>query len=72
MLALDPSFDEHNYNAKSFRALLSRLPELVEVKKDRSSPDMRVTLVTAKAAAAPRTAARSRKPRTPAPGGSNS
>ena len=73
MLALDPSFDEHNYNAKSFRALLSRLPELVEVKKDRSSPDMRVTLVTAKAAAAPKkTAARSRKPRTPAPGGSNS
>jgi len=25
--------------------LLSRLPNLVEVKKDRSSPDMRVTLV---------------------------
>jgi hypothetical protein len=64
MLALDPSFDEHNYNAKSFRALLSRLPELVEVKKDRSSPDMRVTLVTAKAAAAPapkKRATRSRK-----------
>ena len=64
MLALDPSFDERNYNAKSFRALLSRLPELVEVKKDRSSPDMRVTLVTAQAAAkaAPRkTATRTRK-----------
>jgi hypothetical protein len=64
MLALDPSFDERNYNAKSFRALLSRLPELVEVKKDRSSPDMRVTLVTAPAAtkAAPRkTATRTRK-----------
>lgn len=64
MLALDPSFDERNYNAKSFRALLSRLPELVEVKKDRSSPDMRVTLVTAQAPAkaAPRkTTARTRK-----------
>ena len=63
MLALDPSFDERNYNAKSFRALLSRLPELVEVKKDRSSPDMRVTLVTAPAATkAPRkTATRTRK-----------
>ena len=73
MLALDPSFDEHNYNARSFRALLSRLPEVVEVKKDRSSPDMRVTLVTAKAAPAPKkTAARSRKARSPAPGGSNS
>jgi uncharacterized LabA/DUF88 family protein len=62
MLALDPSFDERNYNAKSFRALLSRLPELVEVKKDRSSPDMRVTLVAAKAAPAPKkTTSRSRK-----------
>jgi hypothetical protein len=63
MLALDPSFDEHNYNAKSFRALLSRLPELVEVKKDRSSPDMRVTLVAAKAppAAPKRPAARARR-----------
>jgi hypothetical protein len=62
MLALDPSFDERNYNAKSFRALLSRLPELVDVKKDRSSPDMRVTLVAAKAAPAPKkTTSRSRK-----------
>jgi OST-HTH/LOTUS domain len=58
MLALDPSFDEHNYGASSFRVLLSRLPDLVEVKKDRSSPDMRVTLVGPRppkaAAAAPR------------------
>jgi hypothetical protein len=63
MLALDPSFDERNYNAKSFRALLSRLPDLVDVKKDRTSPDMRVTLVVPKAAvAAPRRApARARK-----------
>ena len=45
MLALDPSFDERNYGSKSFRVLLSRLPNLVEVEKDRSSPDMRVTLV---------------------------
>jgi len=58
MLALDPAFDERNYGASSFRVLLSRLPDLVEVKKDRSSPDMRVTLVAAqppKAAAAPKT-----------------
>lgn len=45
MLALDPSFDERNYGSKTFRVLLSRLPNLVEVKKDRSSPDMRVSLV---------------------------
>jgi uncharacterized LabA/DUF88 family protein len=45
MLALDPAFDERNYGSKSFRVLLSRLPGLIEVKKDRSSPDMRVTLV---------------------------
>jgi hypothetical protein len=58
MLALDPAFDERNYGASSFRVLLSRLPDLVEVKKDRSSPDMRVTLVAKPpkaAAAAPRT-----------------
>ena len=48
MLALDPAFDERNYGSKSFRVLLSRLPGLVEVKKDRSSPDMRVTLVARK------------------------
>ena len=57
MLALDPAFDERNYGASSFRVLLSRLPDLVEVKKDRSSPDMRVTLVARppKAAAVPKT-----------------
>jgi uncharacterized LabA/DUF88 family protein len=44
MLSLDPSFDERNYGANSFRALLSRLSDLVEVKKDRSSSDMLVTL----------------------------
>jgi OST-HTH/LOTUS domain len=48
MLALDPAFDERNYGSKSFRVLLSRLPDLIEVKKDRSSPDMRVTLVEPK------------------------
>jgi uncharacterized LabA/DUF88 family protein len=45
MLALDPSFDERNYGASSFRVLLSRIPDLVEVKKDPSSSDMLVTLV---------------------------
>jgi hypothetical protein len=53
MLALDPSFDERNYGASSFRVLLSRLPDLVEVKKDRSSSDMLVTLVAAKQSKAP-------------------
>jgi uncharacterized LabA/DUF88 family protein len=46
MLALDPSFDEHNYGAGSFRVLLSRLPDVVKVAKDRSSSDMLVSLVT--------------------------
>jgi len=49
MLALDPSFDERNYGSKSFRVLLSRLPGLVEVKKDRSSSDMLVSLVAPRA-----------------------
>jgi uncharacterized LabA/DUF88 family protein len=56
MLALDPSFDERNYGASSFRVLLSRMPDLVQVKKDRSSSDMLVALADArqpKAAAAP-------------------
>jgi uncharacterized LabA/DUF88 family protein len=48
MLALDPSFDERNYGASSFRVLLSRLPDLGEVKKDQTSSDMLVTLVAAK------------------------
>jgi uncharacterized LabA/DUF88 family protein len=58
MLALDPSFDEQNYGASSFRVLLSRMPDLVEVRKDRSSPDMLVSLVDTRqpkaAAAQPR------------------
>ncbi len=52
MLALDPSFDERNYGSSSFRVLLSRLPDLVQVKKDRSSSDMLVTLVARPQAAA--------------------
>jgi uncharacterized LabA/DUF88 family protein len=52
MLALDPSFDERNYGSSSFRVLLSRLPDLVEVKKDRSSSDMLVSLVTSQPAKA--------------------
>jgi hypothetical protein len=46
MLALDPSFDERNYGSSSFRVLLSRLPDLVEVKQNRSSSDMLVSLVS--------------------------
>jgi uncharacterized LabA/DUF88 family protein len=46
MLALDPSFDERNYGSRSFRVLLSKLPDLIEVKRDRSSPDMRVSMVS--------------------------
>jgi uncharacterized LabA/DUF88 family protein len=61
MLALDPSFDERNYGASSFRVLLSRLPDLVEVKKDRSSPDMRVTLVGPRPAKAPAAAPKQRR-----------
>jgi len=53
MMALDPAFDERNYGSKSFRALLSRLPALVEVKKDRSSSDMLVSLVVPRQAASP-------------------
>jgi uncharacterized LabA/DUF88 family protein len=59
MLALDPSFDERNYGSKSFRVLLSRMPG-VEVSQDRSSPDMRVTLKTSRAAPAPRRAAKAK------------
>jgi uncharacterized LabA/DUF88 family protein len=64
MLALDPSFDERNYGASSFRVLLSRLPDVVEVKKDRSSSDMLVTLVVAKQPA--QAAAKPRQRRKPA------
>ncbi len=53
MLALDPSFDERNYGASSFRVLLSRLPDIVQVKKDRSSSDMLVALVVGKQPAEP-------------------
>jgi uncharacterized LabA/DUF88 family protein len=45
MLALDPAFDERNYGSKSFRVLLSRLPDVVEVTKSRSSSDIQVSLL---------------------------
>jgi uncharacterized LabA/DUF88 family protein len=45
MLALDPAFDERNYGSKSFRVLLSRLGDVVEVTKSRSSSDIKVSLV---------------------------
>jgi uncharacterized LabA/DUF88 family protein len=64
MRALDPSFDERNYGASSFRVLLSRLPDVVGVKKDRSSSDMLVTLVVGKQPAA--AAAKPRQRRKPA------
>src|ERR1700735_610750 len=44
MLALDPAFDERNYGSKSFRALLSRLPALVEVQKGKASSEILVFL----------------------------
>jgi len=61
MLALDPSFDERNYGASSFRVLLSRLPDLVEVTKDQSSSDMLVTLVASRQAKAAAAQPRQRK-----------
>lgn len=48
MLALDPAFDERNYGSKTFRAFLSKLPDVVGVANARSSPDIRVSLVAAK------------------------
>ncbi len=45
MLALDPSFDERNYGSKTFRVLLSKLPDLVAVTKSRSSSDIQASLV---------------------------
>jgi len=45
MLSLDPAFDERNYGSRSFRVFLSKLPDVVEVTKSRSSPDIRVSLV---------------------------
>lgn len=45
ILALDPAFDERNYGSRSFRALLSRLLDVMEVSKGRSSPDIRVSLI---------------------------
>lgn len=48
MLALDPAFDERNYGARSFRDLLSRMPDVVQVKQDRSSSDMLITLLPAR------------------------
>jgi uncharacterized LabA/DUF88 family protein len=62
MLALDPSFDERNYGASSFRVLLSRLPDVVQVKKDRSSSDMLVTLVARQPKAAAAQPRQRRKP----------
>ena len=61
MLALDPAFDERNYGASSFRVLLSRLPDVIQVKKDPSSSDMLVTLVAGKQPVQPAAQPRQRK-----------
>jgi uncharacterized LabA/DUF88 family protein len=55
MLALDPAFDERNYGARSFRDLVSRMPDVVQVRQDRSSSDMLITLVPARQAPARKT-----------------
>ena len=44
MLALDPSFDEHNYGCRSFRAFLTLLPKQVEI-VEAAGPDITVRLV---------------------------
>ncbi len=44
MLALDASFDEHNYGARSFRAFLAMLPKRVEV-VEAGGPDITVKLI---------------------------
>ena len=49
MLALDPSFDEHNYGARSFRAFLTLLPKRVQI-AEAGGPDITVKLVDPPAA----------------------
>jgi hypothetical protein len=54
MLALDPSFDEHNYGARSFRAFLTLLPKRVQI-AEAAGPDISVKLVDPPAARPART-----------------
>jgi len=44
MLALDASFDEHNYGCRSFRALLAMLPHRVQI-VEAGGPDLTVKLI---------------------------
>ncbi len=44
MLALDASFDEHNYGCRSFRAFLAMLPQRVEI-VEAGGPDITVKLI---------------------------
>jgi uncharacterized LabA/DUF88 family protein len=69
MLALDPAFDERNYGARGFRELLSLLPDVVQVTKDRASSDMLISLIPAAKAPARKAPAR-RTPAKPAASGS--
>jgi len=57
MLALDPSFDEHNYGARSFRAFLTLLPKRVQI-AEAGGPDITVKLVDPPAARPARTRTR--------------
>jgi hypothetical protein len=57
MLALDPSFDEHNYGARSFRAFLTLLPKRVHI-AEAGGPDITVKLVEPLAARPARTRTR--------------
>ena len=43
MLALDASFDEHNYGCRSFRAFLAMLPQRVQI-VEAGGPDLTVKL----------------------------
>ncbi len=44
MLALDASFDEHNYGCRSFRAFLAMLPQRVQI-VEAGGPDLTVKLI---------------------------
>jgi hypothetical protein len=44
MLALDASFDEHNYGCRSFRAFLAMLPKRVQI-VEAGGPDITVKLI---------------------------
>jgi hypothetical protein len=44
MLALDASFDEHNYGCRSFRAFLAMLPQRVQI-AEAGGPDITVKLI---------------------------